>query len=333
VKKLINTPESVVEDALRGLAAAHGDLVRVNPDPVYVACRRTPVAGKVGVLSGGGSGHEPLHTGFVGYGMLDAACPGDIFTSPTPFQVLEATRAVDGGAGVLHIVKNYTGDRLNFQMAAELARADGISVDEVVVKDDVAIDERADTPGRRGTGATLLVEKIAGAAAENLRPLGEVARVAIKAADSSRSMGLALTSCTVYKRGKPTFELAVDEMEIGIGIHGEAGRRRAKAAGAAEVSELLLGPILDDLPFNAGDHVLAFVNGMGGTPIIELYVLYSEVNRVLSDRGVAIDRSLVGSFVTSLEMSGCSLTLLKLDDELRSLWDSPVRTAALRWGA
>jgi dihydroxyacetone kinase-like protein len=332
MKKLINRPQDVVADALRGMAAAHGELVRVNFEPNYLVRTDAPVRGKVGIISGGGSGHEPLHGGFVGMGMLDAACPGAVFTSPTPDQMLAASQAVHGGKGVLHIVKNYTGDCLNFEMAAELARAEGIEVEQVLTNDDVAVQDSLYTAGRRGVGVTVLVEKLAGAAAEQRRSLKDVAELARKVNAQGRSMGMALTSCTVPHAGKPTFQLGEDEMEVGIGIHGEPGRQRMKAAPASEVAAMLVEPILTDLPFKSGDSVLAFVNGMGGTPLIELYIVYAEVARILEGRGIRIARNLVGSYITSLEMAGCSITLLRLDDELIQLWDAPVKTPALRWG-
>jgi dihydroxyacetone kinase-like protein len=331
MKKLINAPETVVEEALAGMAAAHGDLIRLE-QPNVIVRKDAPRPGKVGVISGGGSGHEPMHGGFVGVGMLDAACPGAVFTSPVPDQMLTATRAVNGGAGVLHIVKNYTGDVMNFELAAELARAEGIEVSSVVIADDVAVQDSLYTAGRRGVGGTVLAEKIVGAAAEAGADLATVTRLCQKVQDNVRSMGMALTSCTVPQAGKPTFELGDDEMEIGIGIHGEPGRTRMKLAPANEIVELLANPILEDLPFKRGDTVLAFVNGMGGTPLIELYVVYNALARLLADRGIAIGRSLVGSYITSLEMAGCSITLLRLDDELTRLWDAPVKTPALRWG-
>jgi len=332
MKKLINRPEDVVTEELRGIAAAHADIVKVYFEPNYIVRADAPAMGKVALVSGGGSGHEPLHGGFVGFGMLDAACPGAVFTSPTPDQILEATQAVNGGAGVLHIVKNYTGDVMNFEMASDLARGEGITVESVVTNDDVAVQDSLYTAGRRGVGVTMLAEKICGAAAEQRRPLKDVAAVCRKVNAEGRSMGMALTSCTVPHAGKPTFDLPADEMEIGIGIHGEPGRTRIKLKSAAEITELLARSVLDDLPFKRGDAVLALVNGMGGTPLIELYVVYNELVRICTGRAVRIARNLVGSYVTSLEMAGCSITLLKLDDELISLWDAPVRTAALRWG-
>jgi dihydroxyacetone kinase-like protein len=331
MKKLINSPDTVVDDALIGVVAAHGDLVRVI-EPNVVVRADAPKAGKVGVISGGGSGHEPMHGGFVGMGMLDAACPGAVFTSPVPDQMLAATKAVDGGAGVLHIVKNYTGDIMNFELAAEMARAEGIEVTSVVIADDVAVKDSLYTAGRRGVGGTVLAEKIVGAAAEAGADLAAVTALCQKVQDNVRSMGMALTSCTVPAAGKPTFELGDDEMEIGIGIHGEPGRTRMKVASAAEVTGMLATPILDDLPFKEGDKVLAFVNGMGGTPLIELYVIFAELKKILDGRGITIARNLVGSYITSLEMAGCSITLLRLDDELTKYWDAPVLTPALRWG-
>jgi dihydroxyacetone kinase-like protein len=333
MKKLINKAEDVVTDALQGMEAAHGDLIKVNFGPNYIVRADAPVQGKVALVSGGGSGHEPMHGGFVGVGMLDAACPGEVFTSPTPDQMLEATKAADGGAGVVHIVKNYTGDVMNFEMAAELARGEGIDVEAVVIDDDVAVQDSLYTPGRRGVGATVLAEKICGAAAEQKKSLKDVAELCRKVNANGRSMGMALTSCIVPAAGTPTFELGDDEMEIGIGIHGEPGRERRKLAPAGEIVEQLAGPIVEDLPYEQGDEVLAFVNGMGGTPLLELYVIYDELQKFLTGRGVKITRNLIGPFITSLEMAGCSITLLKLDSELTQLWDAPVNTPALRWGA
>ena len=332
MKKLINRPEDVVREELEGIAAAHSDRVRVSLDPYYVMRTDAPVQGKVAVVSGGGSGHEPMHGGFVGMGMLDAACPGEVFTSPTPDQILAATKAVSGGAGVLHIVKNYTGDILNFEMAADLAKEDGILVEAVVTNDDVAVQDSLYTAGRRGVGVTVLAEKICGAAAEGGRSLSEVAELCRKVNANGRTMGMALTSCTVPAAGKPTFELGEDEMELGIGIHGEPGRERRQLATADEIVEVLATTVVDDLPFKSGDRVLAFVNSMGGTPLIELYVVYRALDRFLKGRGIAIERNLVGPYITSLEMAGTSITLLRLDDELVRLWDAPVNTPGLRWG-
>jgi phosphoenolpyruvate---glycerone phosphotransferase subunit DhaK len=332
VKKLINKPDDVVVEALRGIEAAHPEL-RVDHHNRVIYRGDAPVSGKVGLISGGGSGHEPLHGGFVGRGMLDAACAGQVFTSPTPDQMQAATKLVDSGAGVLHIVKNYTGDVMNFEMAAEMAASEtGVEVATVVTDDDVAVQDSLYTAGRRGVGVTVLLEKIAGAAADEGRPLADVADVAKKVNANGRSMGMALTSCTVPAAGKPTFELGEDEMEIGIGIHGEPGRKRLPLAPASEVAKLLVEPIVADFPLEQRDTVLAFVNGMGGTPLIELYLMYNEVAKLLDEQGISIGRSLVGNYITSLEMAGCSVTLLKLDDELTRLWDAPVSTPALRWG-
>jgi dihydroxyacetone kinase-like protein len=332
VKKLINAPADVVRESLEGLAAAHADLVKVRLDPMFVYRADAPAQGKVAVISGGGSGHEPMHTGFVGRGMLDAACPGEVFTSPTPDQVLEAAKAVHGGAGVVLLVKNYSGDVMNFEMAAELLRAEGIEVRTPLLSDDVAVANSEFSQGRRGVGATVLAEKICGAAAELGLPIDRVAGLCGAVNGAARSMGIALTSCTVPARGAPTFELGAGEVEIGIGIHGERGRARVPLAPAREIVATLADAILADLPFKAGDRVLAFVNGLGGTPLAELYIAYRELEAVCRGKGVTIDRRLVGSYMTSLEMAGVTLTLLRLDDELTRLWDHPVHTPALRWG-
>jgi phosphoenolpyruvate---glycerone phosphotransferase subunit DhaK len=333
MKKLINDPADVVAEALRGVDAAHPQL-RVDHANRIVYRGDAPVVGKVGLISGGGSGHEPMHGGFVGPGMLAAACAGEVFTSPVPDQMVEATKNVDGGAGVLHIVKNYTGDVMNFEMAAELAAAEtGVEVLSVVTDDDVAVQDSLYTAGRRGVGVTVLLEKIVGAGADEGRDLAAVAALARKVNGNGRSMGMALTSCTVPAAGQPTFDLPEDEMEIGIGIHGEPGRRRVPLAPAREVAALLVEPVLSDLDFTGPDGVICFVNGMGGTPLLELYLMYAEVGALLEKANVRIARSLVGSYITSLEMAGCSVTLLKADDELIRLWDAPVNTPGLRWGA
>jgi len=332
MKKLINKPEDVVKESLAGVAAAHGDLVKVHYDPDYIVRADGPIQGKVGIVSGGGSGHEPMHGGFVGMGMLDAACPGDVFTSPTPDQMEAATKAVDGGAGVLHIVKNYTGDVMNFEMAAELCQAEGIEVEAVVTNDDVAVQDSLYTAGRRGVGITVLAEKICGAAAERGDNLKAVADMCRRVNDNGRSMGMALTSCTVPAAGKPTFDIGENEMEIGIGIHGEPGRTRMELKSAREIVDMMAEAIISDLPYKSGDQVIAMVNGMGGTPLIELYLVYNELNRVCSGKGITIARRLVGNLITSLDMAGCSITLLKADAELLQLWDAPVHTPALRWG-
>jgi len=332
MKKLINHPEDVVREELEGLAFAHPELIKVHFDPNYIARVEAPVKDKVALVSGGGSGHEPMHGGFVGYGMLDAACPGAVFTSPTPDQMLEATKAVDGGKGVLYIVKNYTGDVMNFEMAADLARMEGIQVESVVIDDDVAVQNSLYTAGRRGVGSTVLAEKICGAAAEQGRSLSEVADICHKVNHFGRSMGMALTSCTVPHAGKPTFDLPEDEMEIGIGIHGEPGRRRMDLKPADEIVQMLIEPVISDLPYKSGDEVLLFVNSMGGTPLIELYIAYRQAHQMAIKHGLKVVRNLIGAYITSLEMAGVSITLLKLDEDLKSLWDAPVHTPGIRWG-
>lgn len=330
MKKLLNDPDDVVVEALAGMALAHPDRLRVDLDHKLVLRADAPVSGKVALVSGGGSGHEPLHGGFVGRGMLDAACAGEVFTSPVPDQILAATQAVDGGAGVLHIVKNYTGDVMNFEMAAELA--EGIEVQSVVTDDDVAVQDSLYTAGRRGVGVTVLLEKIVGAAAEQGRSLAECADLARRVNEQGRSMGIALTSCTVPAAGKPTFELADDEMEVGIGIHGEPGRSTEKLAPARDVAARLVDPVVEDLGLTRGESVIAFVNGMGGTPLLELYLMYGEVAKILDGAGITVARSLVGNYITSLEMAGCSVTLLRVDEDMVGLWDAPVDTPGLRWG-
>jgi dihydroxyacetone kinase-like protein len=332
MKKLLNDPADLVRESLAGLAAAHGDVLRYDAEAQIVVRADAPISGKVALISGGGSGHEPLHGGFVGRGMLDAACPGEVFTSPVPDQMLAATKAVDGGAGVVHIVKNYTGDVMNFKLAAEDAADEGIDVESVLIDDDVAVQDSLYTAGRRGVGATVLAEKIAGAAAERGDDVKAVAGVARLVNERSRSFGIALSSCTPPAAGKPIFDLADGEMEVGIGIHGEPGRRREPLAQASEVARLMVEAVVSDLQPDAGTKVLPFVNGMGGTPQIELYLLYGEVDRHLREAGLEPVRRLVGSYITSLEMAGASLTLLALDDELTRLWDAPVHTPALRWG-
>jgi dihydroxyacetone kinase-like protein len=333
VKKLINRPEDAIRETLEGMALAHADLLRVDVEQQLIVRKDAPVAGKVGVVSGGGSGHEPLHGGFVGMGMLDAACPGAVFTSPVPDQMLAAAKAVNGGAGVLYIVKNYTGDVMNFELAAELAEAEGISVRSVIINDDVAVEDSTFTAGRRGVGGTVLAEKITGALAERKASLDEVAAICQKVNDNVRSMGMALTPCTVPAAGQPSFELGENEMEIGIGIHGEPGRRRVPLASADEIAEMLVTPIVEDLPFRKNDRVLAFVNGMGGTPLMELYIMFRAVHRLLAERGITVARSLVGNYITSLEMAGTSVSLLRLDDQMIDLWDAPVHAVGMHWGA
>jgi len=332
MKKLINDATAVVNDSLVGFELAHSDIVRVDHEQQVVYRVDAPRPGKVGLISGGGSGHEPLHGGFVGLGMLDAACAGAIFTSPVPDQMVAATKTVDGGAGVFHIIKNYTGDIMNFEMAAEIAQAEtGVRVESIVIDDDVAVQDSLYTAGRRGVGLTVLAEKILGAAAEEGADLDAIKALAERVNGFGRSMGMALTSCTPPEKGSPIFELGEGEMEVGIGIHGEPGRERRPIATAHEVAAMLVNPILEDLDF-AGANVIAFVNGMGGTPLIELYVMYAEVAKLLGAQGITIVRNLVGPYITSLEMAGCSVTLLKADDEMIRLWDAPVLTAGLRWG-
>ncbi|GAA2348139.1 dihydroxyacetone kinase subunit DhaK [Saccharopolyspora halophila] len=331
MKKIINDPSDVVAASLRGMAAAHPELLRVQTDPAVIVRADAPVRGEVAVISGGGSGHEPLHGGFVGSGMLAAAVPGAVFTSPTPDAVQAAISAAEGGAGALLIVKNYTGDVLNFETAAELAGAEGTDVRSVVVDDDVAVKDSTHTAGRRGVGGTVMVEKIVGAAAQGGAGLDRCEELAKKVVSQVRSMGMALTAPTVPHAGRPSFELAENEMEIGIGIHGEPGRARVPMGSADEIVQQLLEPILEDLPFAEGDEVLLFTNSMGGTPPMELYLAHGIAEQLLAERGITVRRRLVGPYVTSLEMQGMSLTLLKLDDELTELWDAPVHTAALHW--
>jgi dihydroxyacetone kinase-like protein len=331
MKKLINSPDTVLADALNGVAAAHPELKVDHVNRIIY--RGSPTrAGKVALISGGGSGHEPLHGGFVGVGMLDAACAGEVFTSPTPDQMQEATKVADSGAGVLHIVKNYTGDVMNFEMAAEMAEAEtGVKVASVVTNDDVAVEDSTWTAGRRGTGVTVLLEKIVGAAAEEGRDLAAVTDLAQRVNAAGRSMGMALTSCTVPAAGKPTFDLPDDQMEIGVGIHGEPGRHRVPLAPASEIAKQLVEPILADYDFT-GSPAIVMLNGMGASPLIELYLMYGEVAKLLEKAGIPIARNLVGNYITSLDMAGCSVTLLKADDEFLKLWDAPVNTAGLRWG-
>lgn len=356
MKKLINAVDAVVREQLEGMAIAHPDLLRVNLDPKMIVRADAPVPGKVAVISGGGSGHEPLHGGYVGAGMLDGACPGEMFTSPTPDQIVACAEQVHGGAGVLLIVKNYTGDVLSFETAAEILHAEDIRVRTVLVDDDVAVRDSLFTAGRRGVGGTVMVEKIAGAAAAAGFDLDAVADLAQRTNLATRSMGMALTSCTVPARGKPTFALADDEIEIGIGIHGEPGQRRTKMLSADAITDILAGSILDDPaytrtvriwspdqgdwmdaewvnpPFATGDRLIALVNSMGGTPLSELYIVYRRLAEICASRGFAIARSLVGPYITSLEMQGVSIILTRADDEMLSLWDAPVHTTSLRWG-
>ncbi|TBX19268.1 dihydroxyacetone kinase subunit DhaK [Corynebacterium diphtheriae] len=330
MKKLINDPHDVVAETIAGFVAAHKDVVTSSGQ--FVERAEPKAQGKVGIISGGGSGHEPLHAGFVGYGMLDAAVPGPVFTSPTPDPIVAATKAADHGAGVLYIVKNYTGDVLNFDTAAELAEFDDIGVSQVIVNDDAAVEDSLYTAGRRGVAGTVLVEKIAGAAAERGDNLAEVTAVATEVVKNTRSMGVALTSCTVPHVGKPSFDLGDSEVEIGIGIHGEPGRRREPMSSADAITDQLLDPVVEDLRLCEGERVIALVNGMGGTPSSELYIVYRRVAERLGQLGVVVERSLVGNYVTSLDMQGASVTLMRVSDELLELFDAPVNTVALRKG-
>jgi dihydroxyacetone kinase-like protein len=357
MKKLMTAIDDVVNEQLEGMAIAHPDMVKVNFDPNYVYRADAPVSGKVALVSGGGSGHEPMHGGFVGVGMLHAACPGAVFTSPTPDQMYEAAKKVNSGAGVLFLVKNYTGDVLNFETAAELAHADGIPVQSILIDDDAAVKDSLYTAGRRGVGTTVLAEKITGGASEAGYDLDQCADLCRKVNMNGRSIGIALTSCTVPAAGKPTFDLGDDEFEFGIGIHGEPGRERFKMKTADEITEMMASAILDDgpytrtvrewdrangewvekeltdEPFKSGDQVIAFVNSMGGTPVSELYAVYRKLSEIIEARGLSIVRNLVGPYITSLEMQGASITLLKADDEILKFWDAPVVTPGLRWGA
>jgi phosphoenolpyruvate---glycerone phosphotransferase subunit DhaK len=329
MKKLINGIDDILSESLDGFARAHHDLVRVSHDPAFVARARAPVKGKVALISGGGSGHEPLHAGFVGYGMLDAACPGQVFTSPTPDQMLAAAGAVDGGAGILFIVKNYTGDVMNFEMAAEMLSGERASV---LTNDDVAVEDSTYTTGCRGVAGTVVVEKIVGAAAEAGADLAACKALGDRVNAATGSMGVALTSCTVPAAGGPTFQIGDDEMEMGVGIHGEPGRKRVRLAAADAIAEEMIGAICHALGPKSGERVLLFVNGFGATPLMELYLMYHAAARLCADRGLSVARSLVGNYTTSLDMAGCSLTLTGLDDQLIELWDAPVHTPGLRWG-
>jgi len=355
MKKLINKPEDFVRESLEGMAVAHSDLIKVHYDPTFVCRTDAPIKGKVAIISGGGSGHEPMHAGFVGMGMLDAACPGEVFTSPTPDQMLEAAKSVDGGAGIIYIVKNYSGDVMNFEMATELARSEGIRVLNILIDDDVAVKDSLYTQGRRGVGTTILAEKICGAAAQQGYNLQQIASLCRRVNLNGRTMGIALTSCTVPAKGSPTFELSDRQIEMGIGIHGEPGRERMDLKSVDEITEMLTLKLIEDVGYSRivrewdedkgewvdvelvdpnlerGDRILAFVNGMGGTPLSELYLVYRKLAEICSQQGLQIVRNLIGSYITSLDMQGCSITLLKLDDEMIRLWDAPVKTPSLRW--
>lgn len=356
MKKLLNKPEEFVQESIEGMALAYPDTIRVHFEPNFIYRADAPVRQKVAIISGGGSGHEPMHSGFVGRGMLDAACPGEVFTSPTPDQIVAAAKLVHSGEGILSIVKNYSGDAMNFQMAGEFLSCEGIRFVNVLIDDDVGIKEGLSTQGRRGVGNTVLAEKICGAAAEDGYSLDDLVRLCRRVNLSGRSMGLALSSCTVPARGIPTFEIGDSEMEVGIGIHGEPGRERMPMMSADTVTELLTLSLIDDSaceryllewdeatsswisrdvrsqPLEPGNRILAFVNGMGGTPIAELYVVFRKLFEICKEKGLKVVRSLVGNYMTSLEMQGCSITLLIMDDELTRLWDLPVKTPGLRWG-
>ncbi|MBD1939580.1 dihydroxyacetone kinase subunit DhaK [Microcoleus sp. FACHB-68] len=356
MKKLINNPDNVVRESLEGMAIAHPDLIKIHFDPHFVYRTDAPIQNKVALISGGGSGHEPMHTGFVGMGMLDAACPGEVFTSPTPDQMLEAAKMVNSGAGILNIVKNYSGDVMNFEMAAELAASEGIPILNILIDDDIAVKDSLYTQGRRGVGTTILAEKICGAAAEAGYNLQQIADLCRHVNLNGRSMGMALTSCTVPAKGSPTFNLGDDEIEMGIGIHGEPGRQRVPVKSADEITEMLAVSIIEDSnytrtlrewdankgewvevelsdpPLQSGDSVLAFVNGMGGTPLSELYIVYRHLAKICEQHKIQIVRNLIGPYMTALDMQGCSITLLKLDEEMLKFWDAPVKTPSLRWG-
>ncbi|MEO1016109.1 MAG: dihydroxyacetone kinase subunit DhaK [Pseudomonadota bacterium] len=328
MKKLINATDDVLTESLRGFGAAHADLVEVRLDPKLVFRKGGATRGKVALISGGGSGHEPMHAGFVGKGMLDAACPGEVFTSPTPDQMMAAADAVDGGVGVLWIVKNYSGDVMNFEMTAEMIEGPS---ETILTDDDVAVESSLHSQGRRGVAGTVVVEKMVGAAAERGDDLAACKALGDRINKVAGSMGVALTSCTVPAAGKPTFKLAEGEYELGVGIHGEPGRERSAMQTADEIAGLLIAAIAEDIKPERGEEVLLLVNGMGGTPLMELYLMYDAAARCCADRNIKVARSLVGNYCTSLEMAGCSITLVKLDDEMKSLWDAPVHTAGLRW--
>jgi phosphoenolpyruvate---glycerone phosphotransferase subunit DhaK len=356
MKKLINNAEDVTREQLTGFQTAHGDTIEVKFDPNFVKLKSAPRNDKVSIISGGGSGHEPLHVGFVGMGMLDAACPGPVFTSPTPDQMEAAGKAVASKKGILNIVKNYTGDVMNFQMAADLIRETGTPVRQVVIDDDVAVKDSSFTAGRRGLGTTIVAEKCCGGAAEDGYDLERLVNLAKTINLKGKSMGLALTSCITPQNGKPTFDLAEDEMEIGIGIHGEPGRKRTKLKSADEIAEILATQILEDEAytrtlaewdpdkedwvdvelkdetFQKGDSAIVIVNSMGGTPLSELYTVYNKVAEIAEAHGVKIARKLVGHYITSLEMQGVSVTMVKTTKEILKYWDAPVNTPALRWG-
>ncbi len=329
MKKFINSADDFLKECLQGFSSVHKDIVTCHYDPNFITRSKTTRVGKVAVISGGGSGHEPMHVGFVGYGMLDAACPGFVFSSPSPDQMIAASEKVDSGAGVLFIVKNYSGDIMNFQMASEMMTG---TSETVLTNDDVAVKNSSFTTGRRGVAATVIVEKIVGSFAETGGGLKECKILGDKVNKNSGTMGVAFSSCTVPAAGKTTFELGKDEMEFGVGIHGEPGRKRVKVKPAQEITNELIEAIIEDLKPEKNDEILLFVNGMGGTPLTELYLLYDNAKNTLKNKNIKIIRSLVGNYCTSLEMQGASITLTKFDQELLKHWDSPVHTAAMRWG-
>ncbi|MEI0492008.1 dihydroxyacetone kinase subunit DhaK [Brachyspira intermedia] len=330
MKKIINDISNIILEELQGMERAYSNILKVNYEPIYVT--RVGKNSKVSLISGGGSGHEPLHAGFVGYGMLDAACPGEIFTSPTPDQMEEAAKSINNDKGVLFLVKNYTGDVMNFQMAEDLCKAEGIDARSIIIDDDVSVKNSLYTTGRRGVGATVFFEKICGASAEKGDDINKVLEYANYCKENARSMGMALTSCTVPAVGKPTFDISDNEIEMGIGIHGEPGRERTNIKKSSEIAEIMMEAICSDIPYKNGDEVICMVNGMGATPLMELYILYNDVVKIADKKGIKIVRNLIGNYVTSIDMAGASISLMKVNDDILKLWDYPVHTAALRWG-
>ena len=330
MKKIINDLDNIIIEELKGMEKAYNNIIKVCYEPIFII--RKELSKKVAIVSGGGSGHEPVHGGFVGYGMLDAACPGPVFTSPTPDQMEASVKSVNKDMGVLLLIKNYTGDVMNFQMAEEICKSEGINVKSVIIEDDVAVKDSLYTTGRRGVGATVFFEKICGASAERGDNLDKVIEYANYCKENARSMGMALTSCTVPAAGKPTFNISDDEIEMGIGIHGEPGIERIKIKKANEIAEIMMEKICNDIPYKNGDEVICMVNGMGGTPLMELYILYNCVEEIAKNKGIKIVRNLVGNYVTSIDMAGASISLMKTNNDILKLWDYPVNTAALRWG-
>lgn len=330
MKKIINDIDNVIIEELKGMEKAYNNIIKVYYEPIFIT--RKELSKKVAIVSGGGSGHEPLHGGFVGYGMLDAACPGPVFTSPTPDQMEAAAKAVNKDMGVLFLIKNYTGDVMNFQMAEEICKAEGMEIKSIVIEDDVAVKNSLYTTGRRGVGATVFFEKICGASAQKGDNLDKVIEYANYCKENARSMGMALTSCTVPAAGKPTFDIADNEIEMGIGIHGEPGIERVRIKTANEIAETMMEKICSDIPYKNGDEIICMINGMGGTPLMELYILYNSVELVAKKKGLKIVRNIVGNYVTSIDMAGASISLIKVNNDILKLWDYPVNTAALRWG-